>query len=162
MTKIPTGTEIRGIRKFITVSPTLDTSGAHTSGDVVATVTLSGAAREVGWTGKVKSITAIDLDNQKLTLDFYFFSDTITTAQVQNVAVNISAADAANYLGQAKILNTDYEVISSSRAAFRKADLSIPVKPISTVADIYCVIVTRGAPTYTANGMKFIFEIEED
>lgn len=149
-------------RQIFTVTPTISTSPAYTTGDCLGGVqTISNAARFSGGGGVITSVTVLDKTQaQRSAFDILLFNSSIT-ATTDNAAFAGSDADMAKCIGIISILTTDYNT------AFAGVPLnSVAFKPNSATATwpqsmaipyycsggttLYAQLVVRGTPTYTS------------
>ncbi len=102
-------------------------------------------------TGIIHAVTVLDLDNQKVALDVFFFdSDPSASTFTNNTAVSLNSADRAKIIGKASIGAGDYANIASGIAVATVSNVGIPVDSGATV---YVAIVTQATPTYTTGTM---------
>jgi hypothetical protein len=153
---------IRSYSKVFTITPTI-TSTPYSAGDTVGTVnTLSGATFKQGPDGAggsdqdrgvctIGSISVIDTEKESVELDIFFFSQS-PTIPADNAAWELNAANSAHYIGHVTIETTDY-VNSTSRSFACVRGLGLIVSPEANESDLYCVVVTRGTPTYAAGSL---------
>lgn len=147
----------------ISVTPTVSTTPAYTSGDVVGGLqTISNAARISGGSGIIQSIIVVDKTQaQRAAMDILFFDRSVTVA-ADNAAVATSDGDMANILGVVSI------------GPYNTAWPGTPLNSVSTLlnvglpfvlngTDLYAVAVVRGTPTYTSTSdLIFIYTILQD
>lgn len=147
----------------ISVTPTVSTTPAYTSGDCVGgLMTFSGAVRVAGGSGIVQSILVLDKTQaQRAAMDLLFFDRSVTVAG-DNAPVAMSDGDMANCLGVVPI------------GPYNTAWPGTPLNSISTVlnvglpivcngTDLYVQAVVRATPTYVAtNDLVFILTILQD
>lgn len=129
---------------------------AYAAGDLVgAKLTLAEAYPIEAKEPYLHSITVQDLDKQNVELDFVFFdSDPSGTTFTNNSALDVADADLPKILGFATITASDYcDFADSSVGSI--GNIGLACKP--TVNTLYCAIVSRGTPTYSANGLSVVF-----
>lgn len=153
----------------IAVTPTLDTS-AYSTGDRLGSVhTLTGAARESGGACQLVDICIIDSDKQSKALDVLFFDSLPTVASADNAAIDITDAMMQKCCGVISIGDADYVALANSSVASLKTSITAttlaqrgPVmSPVAGATTLYAVLVSRGAPTYTAAGLKFRYKFAQ-
>lgn len=158
-------TTIRSLSTFIRKTITTSTSPAYSAGDQIDSIqTLSNALIDTGALGAITSVSILDKDNQRAEIDFFFFAVSPTLVGSDNAAFDITDANAviAKFLGVATVLSGDYKQ-SSSNAFATNDRIRIPMKSIAGSKNIYCVLVTRGTPTYsTTSGLEVTFGITQD
>jgi hypothetical protein len=151
-------------RQLIDVTPTLDTS-AYSSGDRVGTVHTITGAGPMGFNAAVlESITVIDKDAQGVALTVLFFESLPTVASADNAAIDLSDANAAKCIGHLSIATGDYVSTASNKIACKVPAVGIPLTPgrAGVQETIYAVVVSGGAPTYTASGLTFRYSFRWD
>lgn len=152
------------VQKRIQATPTISTSPAYTSGDVLGGLqTLTDAANISGGSGVIQSMTVLDKTQaQRAAMDILFFDQTVTVA-ADNAAVAMSDADMANCIGTISI------------GPYNTAWPGTPLNSISTLinvglpficngtANLYAVAVVRGTPTYVSTtDLIFSYSILQD
>jgi hypothetical protein len=152
------------VQKRIQNTPTISTSPAYTSGDVLGGLqTLTDAARESGGSGIVQSITVLDKTQaQRAAMDILFFDQSVTVASDNN-AVAMSDGDMANCIGVVSI------------GPYNQAWPGTPLNSHSTLinvglpficngtANLYAVAVVRATPTYVSTtDLIFSYSILQD
>lgn len=151
------------MQKRIAVTPTIQYSGAYTSGDQIGgLMEFANAARYSGGSGIVQSIIVIDnTQAQRAAIDLLFFDRSITVPG-DDAAINISDSDMQYCLGIVSI------------GPYNTAWPGTPLNSVSTLINVglpfvlngtslYVVAVNRGAPTYVAaNDLTFILGILQD
>lgn len=147
----------------IQVTPTISSSPAYTSGDVVGGLqTISNAARVSGGSGTISQITVMDKTQaQRAAMDILFFDRSVTVA-ADNAAVAMSDSDMAFCLGVISI------------GPYNTAWPGTPLNSISTLmnvgfrfvlngTDLFAVAVVRATPTYTSTSdLIFSYTIDQD
>lgn len=149
-----------GITAYREVTLSLDTS-AYADGDLLADVQeIEDAVRiEVG-TGILESIILQDNSDQAAALDL-FITSLSTTWGTENDAWNIS-----DTLGEAIQYHTEiaaadyYDMLNSQRVQID--NIGVGVKAASGSASLYVAAVSRGTPTYAADGLKLKIAILVD
>lgn len=152
------------VQKRIQITPTISTSPAYTSGDVLGGLqTLTDAARVSGGSGVVQSMTVFDKTQaQRAAMDILFFDTSVTVAG-DNAAVAMSDGDMANCIGVVSI------------GPYNVAWPGTPLNSISTLinvglpficngtANLYAVAVVRGTPTYVSTSdLTYSYTILQD
>lgn len=134
-------------------------AAAYSSGDMVgAELTIADIARINGGTGKITGVTVIDYGAQSVAAEIWI-TDTAITEPADNAAWSISDADAAKVVTVIPI--TSYYA-SALNSVSPNGNLSIPFKCTGAVNDLYMCFVSRGAPTYIANGIIIRFFVDQD
>lgn len=148
--------------QVIRVVPTLDT-GIYAAGDRLGSIQeITGASVENGKGSVLDSITVVDLNNQKIAMDIYFFSQLPTVASADNTAIDISNANLAYLIGRVNIATGDYvEIKASTNAVACIKNIKLALISTADNNHIYAVVVTRGGtPTYSAAGLEFKYGLE--
>ena len=129
---------------------------AYAAGDLVGTkLTLANAYPVESKEPYLHSITVQDLDSQAAELDFVFFdADPSGTTFTNNSALDIADADLPKIIGFATLTASDYCAFADNSVG-TVGNLGIACKP--AVNTLYCAIVARGTPTYSANGLSVVF-----
>jgi hypothetical protein len=151
------------IKHVVEVTPTLDTNAFATGDQIGSTyMTITGAAPGKGAGTILSGLVITDGAAQGVALDLFFFDAAPTVASSENAAANVSAAEMADKcIGHVSIATTDYKALSANTTACLR-DLAMSLKPAQGSQDLYCLIVSRGAPTYGATSLtfKFVFDWE--
>jgi hypothetical protein len=131
-------------------------ASTYAAGDLVgAKLTLSNAYPVESKEPFLHSITVQDLDKQNAELDFVFFdSDPSGTTFTDDAALDIADADLPKVIGFATLTASDYCDFADSSVG-TVGNLGIACKP--AINTLYCAIVARGTPTYSANGLSVVF-----
>lgn len=163
VTRLPAGEnhvgQVGSPQNVIDVTLTLDTA-IYASGDVLSdTAELTGAMRVIGGKGILRSITVIDEDDQGIAFDIFFFKVTQSLG-AKNAAPNISDAAARDCLGAISVAAGDYIDLGGVRVA-TKSGLALVLESDPASLNIFIGTITRGTPTYTANGLKLKLGIEQ-
>lgn len=142
-------------RHFDVVDMTLVLDTAiYAVGDVLSdTAILAGILPVAGGGALLKSLMAIDQDDQGTAFDVLFFQ-TLVPLGTFNVAPTISDANALQYLGKVAVAAADFADLGGVRVAEYK-NIDMVLKPAGNSVDIYVATIVRsGTPTYTAAGIK--------
>jgi len=147
----------------VQVTPTISTTPAYTSGDVLGGLqTISNAARISGGSGTVSSILVLDKTQaQRAAIDIMFFDRSVTVAS-DNAAVAMSDADMAFCLGILSIgpYNTAFPGTPLNSISTL---LNVGLRFVLNGTDLYAVAVVRGTPTYTSTtDLIFTYIIDQD
>lgn len=147
-----------GTLTSISVTPTLDTGGAYTSGDCLHTTVLTfpNAVSQTGGTGTIKKLVVIDSDVQSAAGELWLFSATVTPAAA-NAAHSISDAHALLCVGVIPF-GTYYASALNSVSVSAALNVSFTVAATS----LFGILVTRATPTYTASGLTVNLFIAQD
>lgn len=142
------------------VTLTLDTL-VYASGDVLSdTATLTNAVRANGGRATLRSIVVIDEDDQGIAFDIVFFSATQSLG-TKNVAPAITDAAARDALGHISIVAGDYIDLGGVRIATLK-NIQLKLQAATASRDLFLGTITRGAPTYTASGLRLRLALDWD
>lgn len=155
--------DVRTYRQWFTVTPTISSSPAYTSGDCLGGLnTISNAARLSGGGGIITGIKLLDKTQaQRSAMTLLFFNQSVTSAG-DNSPAAFSDADMANCVAMVEILTGDYNTAwagtplnsvaylpNSSTRTF-PLDMAIPYY-CSGGTSLYMQAVVRGTPTYTTS-----------
>lgn len=134
-------------------------ASAYSSGDMVgAELTLTNIARINGGTGKITGIRVEDDAAQSVACELWIF-DTAITEPADNAAWSISDADIANIV---TVVPVSAYYASALNSVAPIPNLSIPFKCTGSTRDLKLCLVTRGAPTYTANALHIRIWADQD
>lgn len=138
--------------QVVEVTLTLDTA-AYVAGDVLSdTATVPNAVWTNGARGRLVSVVVIDEDDQGVAFDLVFLSANRSLG-TKNAAPDISDADARDILGFVSLAAGDYIDLGGVLVATRSG-LDLMLEAAAGSRDVYLGTITRGVPTYTANGLK--------
>ena len=134
--------------QVVTITPTVSTSPAYTSGDAVGgknTITLNVAS---GFKGVLREIEIVDQAKQSAAIDLMFFkADPAATTFTDNAALDVADADLLNHCGTISVAAANYAALYDNSVA-TLSNQSLRLEANST--SIYMVLITRGTPTYAA------------
>lgn len=143
---------VGGRTSYIDVTLSLDTA-AYASGDLMAdTQVVTNAMRVNDGTGVLMSVTVIDEDDQGAAFDLILLSAN-NTLGAENSPPSISDANARDILGFVSVLGADFVDLGGVKIA-TKTGVALTVKPSAGTRNLYVATVTRGAPTYSAAGVR--------
>jgi hypothetical protein len=147
----------------LSVTPTISSGSAYTSGDVVGgQMTFSGAVRVAGGSGTILSIMVLDKSQaQRAAMDLLFFDRSVTVA-ADNAAFATSDGDMANCLGICQIgpYNTAWAGTPLNSISYL-ANVNIPI--VLNGTDLYVAAVVRAGPTYgSTSDLVFVLTILQD
>jgi hypothetical protein len=140
-------------------NPTVSTSPAYSSGDVVggiwtfqqASAVGSRAPFDVQNSGTLVGITLKDASNQKPTGNLLIFKALPTGTYTDNGAFSWGAGDFDKLIDYVPVASTDWTTVAASKAVAR-ISCTVPVFNADSpnVAKLYMIFVTNGAPQFTA------------
>lgn len=147
--------------KYVAVVPTIDTA-IYASGDRIGSIMkITDAVDATSDASVLKTLTIVDSASQSSAIDLLFFNDLPTVASADNAALSITDAEmVAKCIGRIVIAAADYTALAANSVAVRNSIDEMMI-PVGGSRDIYCVIQSRGTPTYTAATdltVKFLFE----
>ncbi len=99
-------------------------------------------------------ITVQDLDNQSSALELILWSSNPTTTLTDDATLDILDADLPKHCGSANVAATDYQSYTDN-AVGTVRNIGLPVGT-DTQNDLWMTLVSRGTPTYTADGLSLI------
>lgn len=161
------GTTVEGKSRIVTLTPTI-TSTPYSSGDQLGVLMeMPNAMDMTSDTGAILSVTVIDGTSQSAAMDILFFQSAPTVASVDNAALNISDSEMAEkFLGAVTVLATDYAALSAnSYACIKHVALLVQAHKDLTNApgnSLYCILQSRGTPTYAAGALTLKIGILQD
>lgn len=138
--------------RFITATPTVDTS-ANASGDAVGgLMTFSRACMSRNLRGELRGVTVFDQAVQGVDLDLVLFNANPTATTVTtNVALDIADADLTKITAVVPL--TTHKAFADNGVTQAKS-ISYPIQceagSGTANGTLYGVLVSRGAPTYSA------------
>lgn len=156
--------KVGGYTTVLTATPVIDTA-AYAAGDLVgsAAIDLTPAVKSDGLSpssGVVQSVVVVDEDKQSINLDVYLFdSNPSNTTFTDNAAFNPADADLDGLIGVASV--TDWKA-QSTNSVGQSLNLGMPFALAAGAESIYAVLVTRGAPTYSAAGLTLRVGVLQD
>lgn len=148
-------------RRLVSFTPVLAVAGAYVSGDQIGAVNaVSGAADWSGGSVLLKSVTVLDAAKQDVALDLFFFSESPTLTSVDNGAFALADSEMlGKCLGKVSLAATDYADAAASASA-TKTNVDLVLKAVARAQDIFCVLVSRGTPTYANGDLKIVLGLE--
>ena len=168
MSQFNSGHQRGGFTDVVSVTPTVQTTPAYASGDVIGGVmTLSGAMRRQGARGILQSIVINSEAALTAELDVIICSEdpsAANTTVTENGAIAIDADDADLVLGVVNINSSDdgYADLGTPDC-ITKVNIGLPVEAADDSRDLYAIAVLRGAYTpATTTGVVFKFGIMQD
>lgn len=131
---------------IIQVTPTVDTGGAYTAGDIwFDTVAVSGAVANATGSGTVMGITIVDNADQAAADFWIVFLNATQSLGTVNAAPSISDANAAKILGWHKCLSSNWLDFGGCKV-YSEQNLNIPIEAASGTS-IGVAAITNGTPT---------------
>lgn len=147
------------------VVPIATTASTYAAGRMVGGLNkLSSVLPDSNGSLRLMSLSVSDTAKQAKGFDLLFFNK-LVTVPADNAAFDISAADCAFFIGSMVMLDTDY-FSSTSRSFASRSNirhiLQAGKSSLNAVnlKDLWCALVTTGAPTYTANCLKLTLGLE--
>lgn len=142
-------------QNVIDVTLTLDTA-AYASGDVIAaTQTVASVFKVNGGRAVLDSLAVIDQDDQKVALDVFFFSQSVTFG-TENSAPSITDADGLYCLGYVSVVAGDYKDLGgvSVASGSNLRNLGLVLENGDDSKSLYVAVMNgSGTPTYSATGL---------
>lgn len=152
--------QVAGHLAILEVTLSLNAAVAYADGDVLAdSQEIASAVRTAAGAGLIKSIEVLDEDDQGIAFDVIFL-DADVSLGTENVAVAVTDANARNILGRVEIAAGDFYDMGGCQIA-TKEGLDLAVKGVAASTSLYIAAVSRGAGTYTANGIRLRIGIEQ-
>lgn len=134
--------------KYITATPTVDTS-AYAAGDVInSTVMTFAGACKWGQTVVIQDVVISDLAKNGANIDAVFFSSAISSYGAINAAFDPADADLAAYLAASPVLVDTHTAFNDNGVSAAKNVAR--VAKCSSAGNLYLVLVARAAITYAA------------
>lgn len=142
-------------------------AATYTANDQVgALVQLSNAFDLESGVGEVVSLTVIDQAAQTIAMDVFLFHTAPTLTSSDQDAVGITDAIlSATCLGVISVAAGDWKAAGSGATVATVKDIGMMVKcakgnASSGNTSLWALVVTRGTPTFVANGLKLLLGIE--
>lgn len=155
------GLKVGGSTKTVDVTFSLDAGGAYAAGDVLADSQVIAACMRVeNGTGVLSGFVLSDEDAQGIELDVVLLSANVALG-AENAAVSITDADARNILGIVNVPADAWVDLGAAKVA-TLLNVNVPVKAVTGTEDLYVALITRGAPTHTASGIRGRFTFFQD
>ena len=148
----------------LTVTPTIDTA-AYATGELMGSseISLSPAVLQNGTrpaSGVIQSVVIIDEDAQEINIDVYFFdAEPSNTTFTDQAAFAPTDADLDALIGVAAV--TDWRSTSTNSIG-QVHNLGMAFELAASSDTLYAVLVTRGAPTYSATGLTLRVAVLQD
>lgn len=154
--------QVSGHSAPITITPTVSTSPAYSSGDDVGgKMTLANAVRVSGGTGWLASLQISDISNNKFSGTLLVFNADLTTTYTDNGAAGLSSADIVKIVAQIPISSGDWTTINN-RAIANPLFNPKQVKAASGTS-LYAILVVTATPTFAAaTDLQLIFGFAQD
>lgn len=146
---------------LITATPTLDTNAYATGDRLGSLMTLSLATDATGDIVVLKSLVIVDAAAQSSAMDVLFFSEAPTIASADNAALDITDAEmAAKFLGRIVVASGDWTALAANSVCARNS-VDMMLKSIAGSQALYCLLQSRGSPTYAASSLTLKFLLEQ-
>lgn len=145
-------------------------AGAYATGQVLGGLitidniaTASGPIPERGLSAVLNDLAVIDNSGAAgVAVDLFFFNQQPATVMTDKAAFGPSTADMLNCIGVVQVVAADYVAAgagSQIAAGKNQSNLGKILKPFASTA-LYCVPVTRGAPSYGVSGLALRFQFD--
>jgi hypothetical protein len=151
---------------FVQVTPTITTT-AYTAGDQLGGIMTVAAALASGRPGELRGVTLFDRSSQSINMELWFFLLSPASPAGDNAAAVFTDANFATAipLGVVDILTANYRQMGLGGQTVATGTLNggSPVIPFVTSgsANIFCMAVVRGAPTYAVGDLTFNFTLNQ-
>ena len=136
--------------EVFTVTPTLDTS-AYSDADVLFNPTaVTGLFDDVNDACMIKSITAIDTDDQGIAFEIYF-----TTSNTDFGTINATAgiADNTAILGGVKMSPLDADGDFDLFRTYTTDNIDLVIQADGSTPNVYIAGIAGGTPTHSVSGL---------
>lgn len=144
----------------VEVTPTLDTS-AYADSDRLGSIEEIACGNDIGHPVTLMNLVVLDKDDQGVAFDILFFNESPTVASADNANISITDAELEKCVGIVSVTADDYADLLSAQVA-TKNNIGLGMKPVSGSGSLYALLVSRGAPTYTASGLVFKYYFAMD
>jgi len=138
----------------VEITLSLDTN-AYVTGDVLFDAQELVDVCKHGRPAVLYSLQLIDEDDQGMAIDLVFLRSNQSIG-TENAAFSPSDAVAREILTEVPILAADYNDYTNNQQAIKQVSdtgMGVVLKP-TTGTSLYVAVVTRGAPTHSASGMR--------
>lgn len=133
--------------------PGIGVAAAYASGDAFGTL----FAFEVPVRGLIRTVTFIDIDNERVPKDLVIFNQSFTPT-ADNSAFAPSASDLTKLVGVISILTGDYVAFNANAAGVVTA---IDMAYEAVEGKLYCQLVTRGADNIASGAEPYLVLVVE-
>lgn len=139
------------------------TTSVYAAGDSIgAKKTLSEVFMSSNGQATLMSVSVGDANKQNSELELLFFdADPAASTITENNPVNITVDELSQASGSVTILATDYKDYATNSVATLK-NVGLPLWSNSGSTGMYLAVVSRGTPTYTANGLSISLTFYQD
>jgi hypothetical protein len=150
------------IRRVVSFTPVLANAGSYSANDQLGAVnTLDNSCADPGGTVEIESLVVLDSAKQSLALDVLFFDVLPVLASADNAEFEMTdALFNAGFKGVIKVVAGDYIAQKNGSAANPK-NQGLFIRAVDASKKLYCVVVTRGAPTYALGDLIFRVGIKQ-
>ena len=156
--------EVGGSSKTFTITgaTVAVTANTYATGQCMgAKLTLTDAGRINSGNVYLQSVVVQDLSAQSSALDVIIFNaNPAATTFTNNAALDIADADLPKIAAVVSVGASDYKAFADSVVA--QPDFNPRMITTDSAADLYAVLVCRGAPTYVANEVSLILGFMRD
>lgn len=150
----------------VTVTPNAASFATpYSSGDVIGSLnTITNAVLQNKSSAILKSLLVLDAANQKSAIDVVFFHTAPENSfGADNAAYALNDADLTKLIGRVSVAGADYISSSTTNAEATLKLQDILLQSARGDKNIYCVVVSRGTPTYgSATDLVLKFGLDQD
>jgi hypothetical protein len=158
---------VKGRVNVFDVTLVLDAGNVYGDGDVLAiTAAVANFFLEAGGKAYINGIQVLDEDNQGVAFDLLLM-DANTDIGTLNNAAAITDAEARSILGWVDVNAADYttwltNIFKTATIKAGDTGMFVPgwIKAAAGSTSLYIGAISRGAGTYTANGLKLKIAVE--
>lgn len=154
--------------RWMTEAHPYPNTDAYGAGDLVGTkMEFADAIQADYGAGEIVSVVVVDKDKQSKALDLLIFTEDLaantgagtTWATGNNAALRVADSDAMNCIGKISVSTGNYSVLSDNSIAVTTTGLPFYIKGSRS---LYGLVVSRGTPTYSTDGLLIRLGIERD
>jgi hypothetical protein len=142
--------------KFVSVSPTVDTSIYAAKDNIGGLLTFSASVCGPIKHGYVTGVMITDKSDNAVEYDLLLFKSSPSGTFTDQAATDPSDADLSLMLPVINIASTDHFSLNdngiSSLSSLRSQVWAVPTSSSSSPGTLYGALVSRGTPTYTSTG----------
>jgi len=138
-------------------------ASAYAAGDAIGSViTLSDVFLNASGQSTLMSVAIGDGNSQAQDLEILVFDSNPTGSTItDNAAVSISSDELSLSCGSVLVSSADYKAYATNSVATVR-NIGMPVWNNNGTANLYLVVVSRGTPTYNANGLSMSLTFYQD
>jgi len=140
----------------------LGVAGTYANGDCMGLKFTFAAPRIASGSGVIMDLLIKDLGRSNKPFRMVIFDENpINTTFTDNAPLDIADADINKIIGIIEVATSDYVSFNDNSFAIIKGQ-NIPFKSLTGAATLYGILMSRDAPTYSANDLTIALGISQD